>query len=128
MKLNLVALIAISLTLSAAIAEARPRNENRQHRQGARIRQGVASGELTKKEAKSLQNQQQHIEKKIDRLEEGGLTDAEKVRVEKMQDRASRRIHRLKHNDRNAQPGAGAGSGAGAPAPEAPAAEVPASE
>jgi hypothetical protein len=126
MKFNLVSIIAISLTLSAGIAEARPRNENRQHRQGARIRQGVASGGLTAKEAKGLQRQQQHIDKKIDRLEEGGLTDAEKIRVEKMQDRASRRIHRLKHNDRDAQPGAGAGTGAAVP--EAPAAEVPASE
>lgn len=89
---------------SVASAEATPRADQRQENQAARIRQGVRSGELTGPETRRLVKGQRHV----NRLErganaDGDVTAAERVRIEKAQDRQSRRIYRQKHDaqDRN---------------------------
>lgn len=94
MKSLIIPLLALSLVTVTAEAS---RNRNREVRQQARIGQGVKSGELTRKEAKKLRKGQ----KKIDRLQQqaqadGVITPEEKMRLEKAQDRQSRRIHRQK--------------------------------
>lgn len=76
------------------------RYDKRVERQQSRIRQGVKSGELTRKEAKKLRSQQ----KKIAKLErkfskDGHLSRHERKKLERHQDKASKRIYRLKHND-----------------------------
>jgi len=76
------------------------RVDRRQDKQRARIVQGRHSGELTRGEAHRLKKQQ----KKINRMErrfsrDGYLSARERYRLERAQDRASRRIARLKHND-----------------------------
>lgn len=94
---SIVALM-ISLTAEAH------RNQNREHRQQARIKGGVASGELTRKEAKKLRKGQKHIDRMQEKaMEDGVLSPEEKARLEKAQDRQSRRIRRQKHDgqDRN---------------------------
>lgn len=77
------------------------RVDNRQARQAARIDQGVASGQLTRREEHRLEHQQQHIANMETRMEsDGRVTGKEAVRMEHAQDRASRNIYRKKHNAR----------------------------
>lgn len=77
------------------------RVDNRQARQAERIDQGVASGQLTRREERRLERQQQHIANMENRMEsDGKVTGREAVRMERAQDRASRNIHRKKHNAR----------------------------
>ena len=97
-------LIAGTAFSSVATAAGTPRADQRQENQAGRIRQGVASGELTARETHRLVKGQRHV----NRLErgakaDGDVTAAERVRIEKAQDRQSRRIYRQKHDaqDRN---------------------------
>ena len=76
------------------------RFDKRVERQHARIREGVKSGELTRKEAGKLRKQQKNIarhERKLSR--DGDLTRHERRKLDRRQDKASKRIYRLKHND-----------------------------
>ena len=97
-------LIAGTAFSPVASADGTPRADQRQENQSQRIRQGVASGELTARETKRLVKGQRHV----NRLERGAKSDgdvtaAERLRIEKSQDRQSRRIYRQKHDaqDRN---------------------------
>jgi hypothetical protein len=73
----------------------------RQVNQHARIRQGVKSGELTKGEAAKLRSEQRDIrrDKKMAKTD-GKVTPAERQEIRKDQNKASRDIYRLKHNER----------------------------
>jgi hypothetical protein len=75
----------------------------RQKNQRARIRQGVQSGELTKGEARKLRQEQKTIqaEKQMAKAD-GKVTPAERAQMRKDQNKASRDIYRLKHNNRTA--------------------------
>ena len=74
---------------------------NRQIRQNERIGQGVNSNELTLRETDVLMHEQHRIQSSKRRaLSDGVLTPKERARLEIQQDRASRSIYRLKHNDR----------------------------
>jgi hypothetical protein len=73
---------------------------NRQLRQDRRIFQGVKSKELTLRETGALMNEQQRIQNTKKRaLSDGVLTPKERARIEFQQDKASKDIYRLKHND-----------------------------
>lgn len=78
-----------------------PEITKRQMNQRARIRQGVKSGELTKGEAKNLRQEQKTIraEKQMAKAD-GKVTPAERARIRKDQNKASRDIYRKKHNIR----------------------------
>ncbi len=75
---------------------------NRQAHQRARIHDGVKNGDLLPREARRLAIEQRHIQKtkKRMRADDGKLDPAERARLDKMQDRASRHIFRAKHNGR----------------------------
>ena len=78
------------------------RYDKRVERQQSRIRQGVKSGELTRKEAKQLRQQQKKIAKLAHKFNRDGyLSKHERKKLEKKQDKASNRIYRLKHNDQH---------------------------
>ncbi len=78
------------------------RIKNRQVRQQKRIHQGVHSGELTRREVKSLEKEQRHVRQTKKKVwADGELTPGERVLVERQQDRASAHIYKLKHNDRS---------------------------
>lgn len=80
------------------------RNQHREHRQQERIKAGVASGELTRKEAKKLRKGQKHIDRMQEKaMADGVMSPEEKARIEKAQDHQSRRIYKQKHDqqDRN---------------------------
>ena len=74
-----------------------------QRNQEGRIEQGVRSGELTRPETRSLQQQQRAIkaEKRAAKAD-GVVTVAERQKIRRDQARASRAIHNKKHNGRTA--------------------------
>jgi len=95
-----IAAIDLSTLLLAGTALA-AEVDQRQADQQARINQGEASGQLTKKEAANVEGQHKAIghEIKADRAANGGkLTKGEKKTINKQQNKESRKIHRKKHN------------------------------
>ena len=99
-KLTIITILLIAggfLALDNAFAGVA---KDRSITQQLRIRQGILSGKLTPHEAKILKHEQRHIRriKKIAWLD-GRLTYRESRRIERLQNRASRHIYRLKHND-----------------------------
>lgn len=88
------------MTLALAgmtFAQVNPRRENQQDR----IANGVQSGQLTAGETTNLETKEQAINGEVrhDRAVNGGtLTNAEKARVNRQQNRLSGRIYADKHN------------------------------
>ena len=99
---NLFAGALIGLATVAAAAPAEARINQRQGHQQQRIANGIASGQLTAREAYRLERQQAHIARyeARSRADGPGLTGRERYRLERMQDRASRNIHRQRHDRR----------------------------
>lgn len=86
-----------------AASAATPGIDKRQANQEKRIDQGIASGELNKREARRLEKQQAHINKAEDKAKaDGVVTTAERKRLHRKEDRASANIYRQKH-DKQAQ-------------------------
>ncbi|HEV2105362.1 MAG TPA: hypothetical protein VGU27_06485 [Candidatus Eisenbacteria bacterium] len=97
----IAALAALTATVAAADSDSTPRVERREARQDARIRQGVRSGELTRGEATRLRAGERHIDRMENRAKaDGHVTPRERARLNRAQNRESRRIYRLKHNER----------------------------
>ena len=77
------------------------RIEQRLVNQRFRIRDGIASGELTRKEAKRLRKQQRRISRLARSFMYDGYLDRyEFSELKNKLNRASQRIYRLKHNNR----------------------------
>jgi len=73
--------------------------------QQQRIEQGLQSGQLTTKEAGSLERDESHIDKmESSALRDGKVTAAERARIQAAQDKASRDIARDKHNAQTGNP------------------------
>lgn len=101
MKTRIV-LATLITALTCGIASAQPTTpvvKERQENQQQRINQGVASGELTRKEAVTLKTEQRAIkaEKKAFKAD-GKVTPAERAKLRHDQNQASRHIYRKKHN------------------------------
>ena len=78
--------------------------DRRQQRQEDRIQQGLASGQLTPREARRLQNEQARIRGAERRMRaDGNLSPQERARLNAMQQKSSQDIYRLRHN--GVQPG-----------------------
>ena len=76
------------------------RVDRRQARQWDRIREGIHSGDLSRREARRLAKNQQKIARMEDRFERDGYySPREKRKLERALDRTSRQIKRAKHND-----------------------------
>jgi hypothetical protein len=98
-KLLVFAVLFAVGALSVTAQTATPRVTKRQVQQQARIKQGVKSGELTAKETRKLERQQAKIA--IDKAKaksDGVVTPAERKKLNREQNRASRRIYRQKHD------------------------------
>ena len=105
-RISQMLLALVVITSFASLASA---GENSQHmqrrnvRQHERIQEGVRGGSLTPGEARHLRTD----ERKIHRTErhakaDGQLSVRERAHINRMQNHASRRIYRLKHNRRSA--------------------------
>ena len=103
-SLRMLMLVLAVATFTATVAAAQtatPRIDRREARQNARIHQGVRSGELTRGEAMRLRAGERHIDRIEDRAKaDGRVTPRERARIDRAQNRESRQIWRLKHNDR----------------------------
>ena len=74
---------------------------DRLKRQENRIRQGVYSGELTRGETRVLVREQRRIRHfRSHAWADGWVAPRERIRLEHLQDNASHRIYRFKHNNR----------------------------
>ena len=93
-----IALAAVVIPVFAQSA-ATPGIDKRQANQEKRIQQGVDSGALTGKEANRLENREAKIEKdKVAAQADGKVTAAERRKLTREQNHASRAIHREKHD------------------------------
>ena len=73
--------------------------DQRQANQEQRIDRGLASGQMTVREAKRLNDQQDHINRMEDRSKSDVvMTKKERAKLRASQDRASRHIARQKHD------------------------------
>lgn len=87
------------LSVSIALPAFAGRVDRRQGLQRARINEGVREGELTRKEAAELRAGQRHVRRLERRAEKDGQVSAEEAaRLEKAQDRQSKRIYKEKHD------------------------------
>lgn len=93
-------LIPIAFTvIMQAHAQSAPRVNERQQNQHARIRHGVASGELTRREAAHARHDQRHIRRTERRVKaDGHVTRRERARLHHQQNQASRSLRRNKHD------------------------------
>ena len=91
--LGTLAMALFVMTASGQVAQ-------RQKNQNARIKEGVQSGELTKKEAAKLRHKQADLHREIqkDRRDGSGLTPAERAKIDRKQDKLSRDIAKEKHD------------------------------
>ena len=101
--LILCGLLVLGFALGSA-QTATPHVTKRQLKQQARIEQGAKSGELTAGETKRLEMQQGKIQADKRKAKSDGIvTPAERARLAREQNRANRKIYRLKHNDKVAK-------------------------
>ena len=94
-------LIAASLLTSAAWAQTTPAEQDQQRNvnQQQRIEQGLQSGQLSTKEAGSLERQEQHVDKmEAHDMKNGAITPGEQARLNAAQNRVSNNIYADKHN------------------------------
>ena len=85
----------------ATFAQDTPRVDKRERHQQRRIRQGVRSGELTRRETERLQAEEAKIrvDEAFARRSGGELTAKERARIERELNRASKDIYKQKHDE-----------------------------
>ncbi|MEL6256130.1 MAG: hypothetical protein AAFR87_29260 [Bacteroidota bacterium] len=100
-KIIFTSLLFFGLVFSSqsSFAQSTLRVGKRQVKQQVRIKQGVRSGELTRKETKALRAQQRHINRTKKRAKaDGVVTPAERKVISRKQNRASKSIRRQKND------------------------------
>jgi uncharacterized membrane protein YebE (DUF533 family) len=102
--LTLLAAAALSLVSLGAAAQHAPTLNQRQANQEARIDQGIASGELTRREVHRLEHQQNVINRYENNAQaDGTVTAKERQRMAHALNHASRNIYRHKHDQHDRQ-------------------------
>ncbi len=97
---SIVATLLVVASLTVVQAQTRtPVVNNREHNQRARIRQGVASGELNQREAARLQGREAGLtaQRRVARAD-GVVTNQERRDLLKTENRDSRAIYHQKHD------------------------------
>ena len=94
-------LFIVPVLASSGLAEAQTRDSYRDVRQDVRVNRGVRDGSLSRGETVLLRAEQHRIDRQRGQARtDGAVTLRERARTERHQDRASRHIHRLRHNER----------------------------
>ena len=97
-KFFLIAAILFGMDISSANAQFKKRSQNQKHR----IRQGVRSGEITKKETKNLIEERKEIHRDVKLAKaDGKITLNERKIIRKEQRKQRQAIYRKKHNKRD---------------------------
>jgi hypothetical protein len=94
-------LMAASLLTTTAWAQTTPAETDQQRNvnQQQRIEQGLQSGQLSTKEAGSLERQEQHVDKmEAHDMKNGSISPSEQARLNAAQNRVSNDIYADKHN------------------------------
>lgn len=115
-KLLAIVVVAIVLTGLLGIAHDARAGHLREHqdRQKDRIRQGIASGQITPREARILYRDQRRIHQlKRHFLADGDLSGRERRILRARLERSSLRIYRYKHNPQRTAPLCDGGRGRG---------------
>ncbi len=107
MKINTIGMKGVVLSLALGLmtgavwaGEVKDREENQQDR----IAQGVKSGELTGGEAARLEKGEQRIERDREKaLSDGKMTRQEKAKLNREENRQSKKIYNTKHNNKKAR-------------------------
>jgi hypothetical protein len=98
-RIAMTALVAVFMTTALSAQEATPRINKRQRNQQQRIEQGAKSGQLTKKEVRHLEARESKIQAdKINAKADGKVTAAERRKLKREENRASKAIYRQKHD------------------------------
>ncbi len=95
--------LLFGLTVAAGAQEEKstPGVKTRQKIQSKRIKRGVRSGALTKRETASVMKAEKEVrEEKREARADGTVTGAERKEIHQEQNQASRNIYRKKHNNR----------------------------
>jgi uncharacterized membrane protein YebE (DUF533 family) len=100
MKKAAITMAGLILVAAMGVSNAwADRIEKRQHTQKDRIQMGIHDRTLTRVESRALVKEQQAIRRAIRKAwADGRLTPMERLRIEKMLDRADLHIRRLKHH------------------------------
>ena len=99
MNLSKIVLVATALISISAFAQNTPVINKHQAKQQNRIAQGQASGQLTGREAASLQRGQTNVaNKKAAAMADGKVTNRERADIRQSQQRQNNRIYNKKHN------------------------------
>lgn len=98
--LTLASLALLAMTAAASAHDsAQDRIDRREAMQENRIRQGVRSGEITRREARQLEAEQERIHEMERRATRDGHIDRrEAAAIERAQDNASRHIRQERHD------------------------------
>jgi len=92
--------ILMFVGLAVWAQEPTPMADARQNRQRARIHEGRADGNLTRRETSLLNKEQRHIRRSEHHAKaDGDVTVAERRRLGRKQDHANRHIRRAKNNE-----------------------------
>jgi hypothetical protein len=95
----LLSFITLMGIFNAQAQDKTPVVDKRQENQHDRIKQGVASGELTRKEAAEARQDQRQIRRSERRAKaDGDVTAKERARLQRKQNKASRELRREKHD------------------------------
>jgi hypothetical protein len=98
-KIILITSMLMIVMIGMVKAQSTPAVDERQQNQRARIREGVASGEVTRPEAQRLRAEQHHIRRAERRAKaDGEVTPRERARLQRKQNQASRDIRKQKHD------------------------------
>ena len=101
-RLLFIAFLAICFSVASQAQTATPKVTHRQVKQQKRIQQGIASGELTRRETVKIQARQANIQKtKRAAKTDGVVTKKERAVIHAKQNAANRSIYRKKHNSRD---------------------------
>jgi len=97
---NILLSVIFVLAMGASVlAQTTPSVDRREHRQQKRIKRGVKSGELNKREAARLEEQQartRRLEAKA--KSDGTVTPKERARLQHRENKTSRHVYRQKHD------------------------------
>ncbi|MBS0571132.1 MAG: hypothetical protein JSS28_11020 [Proteobacteria bacterium] len=105
MHRTLIALALSAMFSVSAFAQSAASETQRDTDQQNRIEQGLKSGELTTKEAGTLERDEQRIDRtQAKDMKDGTLTAQEKAQIQHEQNQASRQIYGDKHNATTGNP------------------------
>lgn len=96
---SLLLAVLAAFALPVLAQSTTPRVDQRQANQQQRIDQGVASGQLTAKEAARLEKGQSRVEKMEQKAKaDGNVTPKERARLQKAENKQSKMINKEKHD------------------------------